>query len=71
MQVILEIEGAKDLEFIVELAERLNLRYRTIEDSDRINKAERQERIAVWQNFEGALKNHSGYEPSPSEWYEQ
>ncbi|MDX1942888.1 MAG: hypothetical protein SFU99_20155 [Saprospiraceae bacterium] len=70
-QVVLEVEGGQDLQFILELAERLNIRYHTILNQDVINEEERQNRIDIWADFKGVLKNSAGYEPSPSEWYEQ
>ncbi len=70
-QVVLEVEGGKDLQFILELAKRLDIRYHTIENQDVVSEEERQERIAIWEKFEGALKDYSDYEPSITEWYEQ
>jgi|GEM_PF-2210519 len=70
-QVVLEVEGGKDLQFILELAERLHIRYQTIQNQDVVQEEERQQRIALWNNFKGILKDYPKYEPSPSEWYEQ
>lgn len=70
-QVVLEVKGGKDLQFIVELARRLNIPYYTTQNPDVISEEERQERMNVWQQFKGILKDTTGYEPSPAEWYEQ
>lgn len=70
-QVIFEVEGGKDLQFILEMAKRLNISYYTTTYQDVITEEARQERIAVWQQFKGILKHNAGYEPSPAEWYEQ
>ncbi len=41
-QVVLEVEGGKDLQFILELAERLHIRYQTIQNQDVVQEEERQ-----------------------------
>lgn len=74
-QLILEIDNEKDTRLFLDLAERLNVKFRTddvlMSDEDILSEEERQQRINNLQKFRGSLKKFKGYEPSKSEFYEQ
>lgn len=72
-QIVLEIDNEKDTRLFLDLAKRLNVRFKmSIEKmTDTVSEEERQHRINNLQKFRGSLIFFKGYEPSKSEFYEQ
>jgi hypothetical protein len=73
-QITLELENEKDTRLFIDLAERLNVRFKfdtNFPIKDVIDENQRQERMKVLEQFRGRLKGYKGYEPSKSEFYEQ
>ena len=72
-QIVLEIDNEKDTRLFLDLAKRLNVRFKTgiVKTTDTVSDEERQNRINNLQKFRGSLKKFKGYEPSKSEFYEQ
>lgn len=74
-QIVLEMDNEKDIRLFIDLAERLNVKFKAkteiVADKDIVNEAERNERRKSIQAFRGSLKRFKGYESSKSEFYEQ
>jgi hypothetical protein len=74
-QIVLEIDNDKDTRLFLDLAERLNVRFRTgidmMADKNLMSEEEHKLRVTNLQKFRGSLKKYKGYEPSKSEFYEQ
>ncbi|MER0441052.1 hypothetical protein [Emticicia sp. W12TSBA100-4] len=74
-QIVLEIDNERDIRLFIDLAERLNVKFKErteiVADKDIVNEAERKERRKNIQAFRGSLKRFKGYESSKSEFYEQ
>lgn len=73
-QIVLEIDNDKDIRLFLDLAERLNVRFKldnNIKTNDIIDENHRQEKMRILGQFKGKLKGYKGYEPSKSEFYEQ
>ena len=73
-QIVLEIENELDLEPILAIANRLNIRHFSYEfnkDESVLDKAEHIKRKEGLAKFGGILKAKQDYKPSKSEFYEQ
>ncbi len=73
-QIVLEIDDEKDTRLFLDLAKRLNVRFKfdnNAEPQDIIDENQRQGRMKIFEQFRGKLKEYKGYEPSKSEFYEQ
>ncbi len=73
-QIVLEIDNEKDTRLFLDLAERLNVRFKFEDDiktNDVIDENLRHENMKILGQFKGKLKEYKAYEPSKSEFYEQ
>ena len=73
-KIVLEIENQLDLEPILAIVNRLNIRHFTnISDNDEnvLSEIEHKYRKEGLAKFGGILKSKQGYNPSKSEFYEQ
>ncbi len=74
-QIVLEIDNERDIRLFIDLAERLNVKFKSkteiVSDKDIVNETERKERYKNVKEFTGSLKKFKGYESSKSEFYEQ
>ena len=73
-QIILEIDNDKDTRLFLDLAERLNVRFKfdnNTKGKDVIDENQRQERMKILEQFKRKLKIYNEYKPSKSEFYEQ
>lgn len=73
-KIVLEIENEIDTRLFLDLAERLNIRFKFDEISKTKNivkENQRQEKMKTLGQFGGKLKDYNAYEPAKSEFYEQ
>ncbi|MFN3489743.1 MAG: hypothetical protein ACK4YV_11440 [Emticicia sp.] len=73
-QIVLEIDNDKDTRLFLDLAERLNVKFKfddNIKINDSIDENQRKEKMRTLGQFKGKLKDYKGYEPAKSEFYEQ
>ena len=73
-QIVLEIENELDLEPILAIANRLNIRHFSNvlnKDESILDEVEHKYRKEGLAKFSGILKPKQGYNPSKSEFYEQ
>jgi hypothetical protein len=69
-QIVLEIENDLDLEPILAIANRLNIRH-FYKDENVLSVTEHKNRKEGLAKFKGILKSKKGYNSSKSEFYEQ